>query len=126
MKTDIAMPISDTRKWKVNEPASEILQIVKIELLRKNATILEANSKRIEATLGSEARTRLFGGFFVSEETLPVKITLQMKESAAETEIEATIQDNFGAGFRTGMVGKYKKYMQKLFSLLVAVLEVKS
>ena len=54
------------------------------------------------------------------------KITLQMKESATETEIEATIQDNFGVGFRTGMVGKYKEYMQNLFNLLAAVLEVKS
>jgi hypothetical protein len=120
------MPISDTRKWKVNKPANEILKIVNIELLRKNATILEANSKRIEATLGSEARTRLFGGFFVSKETLPVRITLQMNESATEIEIDATIEDNFGVGFRTGMVGKYKEYMQNLFNWLAAVLEVKS
>jgi hypothetical protein len=126
MKMGIAMPISDTRKWKVNKPANEVLKIVNIELLRKNATLLEANSKRIEATIGSEARTRLFGGFFVSKETLPVKITLQMNESATETEIDATIQDNFGVGFRTGMVSKYKEYIQNLFNWLAAVLEVKS
>jgi hypothetical protein len=122
----IAMPISDTRKWKVNKPANEILKIVNIELLRKNAKLLEANSKRIEATLGSEATTRFFGGFFVSKETLPVKITLYLNESATETEIDATIQDNFGFGLRTGMVGKYKEYIQNLLNWLAAVLEVKS
>jgi hypothetical protein len=47
-----------------------------------------------------------------------------MNESATET--DATIQDNLGVGFRTGMVGKYKEYMQSLFNWLVAVLEVKS
>ena len=99
---------------------------MKIELLRKNAILLEADSRRIEANLGSEARTRLFGGFFVSKETLPVKITLQMNESATETEIDATIQDNFGFGLRTGMVGKYKEYMQNLFNWLAAVLDVQS
>ena len=58
MKTGISMPISDTRMWKVNKPADEILKIMNIELLRKNATLLKANSKRIEATLGSEASAR--------------------------------------------------------------------
>ena len=112
------MPISEARKWKINKSANEILEIVKIELLRKNATIIEASSKRIEATLGSETRTRLFGGAFVSKETLPVKITLQMNETATETEIDATIHDNLGAGFRIGMRGKYREYINNLFNLL--------
>ena len=120
------MPISETRKWKVNKPANEILEIVKIELYRKNATLIDANLKRIEATLGSETRTRVFGGAFVPEETLPVKITLQMNESAAETEIDATIQDNLGAGSRIGMRSKYRKYIQNLLNLLSAVLGAKN
>ena len=120
------MPISETRKWKVNKPANEILEIVKIELYRKNATLIDANLKRIEATLGSETRTRVFGGAFVSEETLPVKITLQMNESAKETEIDATIQDNLGTGFRIGMRSKYREYINNLFNLLSAVLGAKT
>jgi hypothetical protein len=119
------LPISETSKWKVNKPANEILEIVKIELYRKNATLIEANPKRIEATLGSETRTRLFGGAFVSEETLPVKIILQMNESTTETEIGATIQDNLGAGFRVGMRSKYRKYIHNLFNLLSTVLGAK-
>jgi hypothetical protein len=120
------MLISETRKWKVDKPADEILKIVRVELLRKDATLLEADSRRIEAILGSEARTRLLGGFFVSKETLPVKLTLQMNESASGTEIDATIQDNFGPGIRTGMVGKYKEYIGNLFNLLAAVLDIQS
>ena len=120
------MPISDTRKWKVNKSANEILKMVKTELLRKNAKLIEANSMRIEATLGSEGRTRFFGGMLVSMEPLPVKITLRMNESASETEIDAIIQDNLGPGFRIGMVGKYKEYIQNLLNLLATVLEVKN
>ena len=119
------MPIFDTRKYRINKPANEILEIVKIELYRKNATLIEANSKRIEATLGSETRTRVFGGALVSEETLPVKITMQMNESATETEIDATIQDNLGVGFWIGMSGKYKGYINNLFNLLSEVLVAK-
>jgi hypothetical protein len=62
MRMGFVLPISDARKWKVNKPANETLRTVNIELLRKNATLLEASSKRIEVTLCSEARTRLFGG----------------------------------------------------------------
>ena len=120
------MPISDSRKWRVNKPANEILKLVKIELFRKNATLREANSKRIEATFGSETKTRLFGGIFVSEETLPVKITLQMNETAKETEIDATIQDNLGVGSRCGFRGKYRAYIDNLFNLLSTVLETKN
>lgn len=118
------MPISDVRKWKINKTAGEILKIVKNELLRKNATLLEADLRRIEATLGSEATTRFFGGFFVSKETLPVRIVLQMNESAAETEVDVKIQDDIGVGIRTGMAGKYKEYMQNLFNWRAAVLDV--
>ena len=122
----MTLPISESRKWKVNKSANEILELVKIELYRKNATIIQANSKRIEATLGSETRTRLFGGALVSEETLPVKITLQMNELATETEVDAIIQDNLGAGSRIGMRSKYREYINKLFNLLSAVLGVKN
>lgn len=117
------MPISDARQWRVNKPADEILRLVKIELYRKNANLREANSKRIEATLGSETRTRLFGGIFVSQETLPIKIILQMNETATETEIDAIIRDNLGDGGRWGIRGKYKDYIDNLFNLLSTILE---
>lgn len=118
------MPISDTRKWKVNKSADEILKIVSNKLGEKKATLLEANSTRIEATMGSGAKTRLIGGIFVSKKTLPVKITLQMNETAGESEIDATIQDNLGFGLKTGMVGKYKEYIKSLFDELAAALQI--
>jgi hypothetical protein len=62
----------------------------------------------------------------VSKETLPVKITLQMDESAGESEINATIQDDLGFGLRTGMVSKYKEYIQSLFNELAVALGVGS
>jgi hypothetical protein len=119
------LSISDSCKWRVNKPAYEILKLVKNELFRKNATLRGANLKRIEATFGSEAKTRLFGGLFVSEETLPVKIT-QMNETAKETEIDATIRDDLGVGSRWGMRGKYRGYIDNLFNLLSTVLENKN
>lgn len=118
------MPISDTRKWKVKKPADEILKIVSAKLAEKKATLLEANSRRIEATIGSEAKTRFLGGIFVSKETLPVKITLQMNETAGESEVDATIQDNLGFGLKTGMGGKYKEYIQSLLNELASTLQV--
>ena len=118
------MPISDTRKWKVKKPADEVLKIVSGKLAEKKATMLEASPRRIEATMGSEAKTRVLGGIFVSKETLPVKVTMQINETAGESEIEATIQDNLGVGLRTGMAGKYKEYIQSLFNEMASALQV--
>ena len=118
------MPISDTRKWKSKMSGEEILRIVTGKLAEKKATIVEAGSRRIEARIGSNVKTRFWGGAFVSKETLPVKIILQMNESAGESEINATIQDDLGFGLRTGMVGKYREYMQSLFNELAVALKV--
>ncbi|MGA3191419.1 MAG: hypothetical protein ABSD73_02770 [Candidatus Bathyarchaeia archaeon] len=120
------MPISDTRKWKVNKPAEEVRKTVVNTLASKKATLLEASTTRIEAKIGSEAKTRFLGGIFVSKETLPVKMTMQINETGGESEINATIMDNLGVGLRTGMEGKYKEYIQSLFNELANALQVKS
>ena len=118
------MPISETRKWKVKKSAAEVLKIVTGKLAEKKATMLKADPKKIEATIGSEAKTRVLGGIFVSKETLPVKITMDISETAGESEIEATIQDNMGFGLRTGMAGKYKEYIQSLLNEMASALQV--
>jgi hypothetical protein len=128
MKMDIATPISDSRKWKVNKSADEILKILSVELpLRKDAKLLKANSKRIIATMGSGAKTRFWGRAWLSKEMLPVKIILRMNESATETIVDATILDNLGPFFiRAGLTERYMDHMQDLFDWLSAILEVKS
>jgi hypothetical protein len=120
------MPISDTRKWRVNKSADEVQKIVTGVLASKRATLVENSPRRIEAKIGSEAKTRVLGGIFVSKETLPVKVTLQVNEVPGESEIYAVIEDNLGVGFRQGMVGKYKEYIQSLFNDLAIALQVKS
>ena len=117
------MPISDRRKWKVNRSPDEILKIVVNKLAQKKAKLIEATSRRIEATMGSGLKTRVIGGLLVSKKTLPVKITLLMNEVAGETEIDATIEDNLGFGIKTGMVGRYREYMQSLFDELAKALQ---
>jgi hypothetical protein len=117
------MPISDERKWKINRSPDEILKIVTNKLKQKKAKLIAATPKTIVATMGSGLKTRFFGGLLVSKGTLPVKITLVMNEVAGETEICATIQDNLGFGLKTGMVGKYKEYIQILFDELARTLQ---
>ena len=118
------MPISDTRKWKVYKSANEILSITQTLLSTKDATFLEANNRRIEATLGSEGKTRVLGGLFVSKNMLPIKVILVINEFAGVTEVDVSIVDNLGFGARTGMVGKYKDYIQSLFNELANTLQV--
>jgi carbon monoxide dehydrogenase subunit G len=117
------MTISDSRKWKVNRPPDEVLKLLTNMLTQKKAQLRDASSRRIEATMGSGLKTRLIGGLLVSKETLPVKITILLNEVGAETEIDATIQDNLGFGIKTGMVGRYREYIQSLFNELSRALQ---
>lgn len=117
------MPISDHRKWKVGMSSEEILEILTNKLAQKKAKLIEATPRRIEATMGSGLKTRLIGGLLVSKETLPIKMTFSMDEMKGETEIDATIQDNLGFGIKTGMVGKYREYIQSLFDELARTLQ---
>jgi hypothetical protein len=119
------MPISEMRKWKTDKSADEISRIVTAKLAEKKARLLVSEQRRIEATMGSEAKTRFLGGAFVSKETLPVKMTVQVNEGAEGSEIDITIQDDLGFGLRTGMNAKYREYMQSLFGELAAALQVK-
>lgn len=117
------MSIFDRRKWKINRSADEIQRIVVNKLTQKKANIIENTSRKIEATMGSELKTRLIGGLIVSKDTLPVRIILLMNEIAGETEIDATIQDNLGFGIKTGIEGRYKEYIQSLFEELARTLQ---
>jgi len=119
----LRMPISDRRKWKTGKSPEEILKIIVDKLAQKKAKLIEASSRRIEATMASGLKTRVIGGLLVSKETLPVKITLSMNEVAGETEIDATIEDNLGFGLKTGMAGRYREYMQSLFDELAKALQ---
>ncbi len=109
--------------WRVHKSADEVVKVVQNVLTAKKATFLEVNSRKIEATLGSESKTRVLGGMFVSKETLPVKVILLLNESAGVTEVDATISDNLGFGSRTGMVGKYKEDIQNLLNEIAAALQ---
>ena len=120
------MPISDTRKWKVNKPPDDILKMVTDFLVQKKAKFGETATlpaKVIAATMGSGAKTRFFGGMFVSERTLPVKIVVLMNQVAEGTEVQATIQDNLGFGSRIGMERKYRDYIVDLLDDLEDLLQ---
>jgi hypothetical protein len=117
------MPISDRRKWKVNKSSNEILKIVTNFLAQKKARLILADSRRLEATMGSGLKTRVIGGMFVSKDILPVKIILLMNDVAGETEVDATIEDNLGPGIKAGIVGKYQGYIKDLFDDLARVLQ---
>ncbi len=116
------MPITETRKLKVNKSPEQVLKIVVEKMVQKKAQIMEATPLKMEFALGSGSKTRMLGGAFLAAETLPVKVILLMKGNGG-TEIEMTITDNLGFGSRIGLKGKYSKYMQTLFNELSVFLQ---
>jgi len=110
----------------VNKPPDDILRMVTDFLVQKKAKFVETPTlpvKVIVATIGSGAKTRFFGGMFVSEQTLPMKVMVLMNQVAEGTEVEATIQDNLGFGSRMGMERKYRDYIGHLLDDLENLLQ---
>lgn len=118
------MPLSERRKWKTNKSADEIRKIVIDNLTQKKAKITQDDRSYIEARMGSGMQVRLWGAWLVKERTLPVKIILNLyrDKNARETTVDVTIQDDYGFGSRTGMAGKYRLYITKLFEDLISEL----
>ncbi len=116
------MPITETLELKVNKSPEQVLKIVVEKMAQKKAMIVEATPQKIICTLGSGAKTRLGGAAFASADSLPVKITLEMKGKET-TDIVMTIEDNLGFGSRLGLKGKYSKYMQSLFNEISVFLQ---
>jgi hypothetical protein len=115
------MPVSERRKWKTNRSDDEILKIVLANLAQKKAKVIEATPKRIEATIGDQLLGRLKAGFRDSSgDALPVKLTLNLFRDAhaKETVVDVTIQDNLRFAVKTGIVGTYRNYMQRLLDEL--------
>jgi hypothetical protein len=112
------LPIWDRRKWTVAKSSDEVMRTVTGLLAQKRATIVESSPSRVRATMGSGSKTRILGGIFVSDQTLPVKVTLSTNTLGGGTEIEAVIEDNLGFGSRLGMEKKYREYIQTLLGEL--------
>ena len=120
------MPISKTYKLKTQKSPVNLLKLVINKMSEKKATIVEVTPERIQIQLGSRFKAWLFGTALVSKTTLPVKITIFIREINKETELEIKFVDNIfliiDLGIRLGSVGKYYELFDSIMDELKILL----
>ncbi|OWK45141.1 hypothetical protein [Fimbriiglobus ruber] len=73
--------------------------------------VIEDDDEKIVAKQGSQLKTRLLGGWFVSPESLPKRATIRLRETSEGTRVKAVIEESLGFGILDPILkGKYEKY----------------
>ncbi|MGZ4691686.1 MAG: hypothetical protein ACXVKA_02695 [Acidimicrobiia bacterium] len=69
---------------------------------------------RLVIETGSQAKMRLLGGAFIAASSLPARTIVTMAPSAAGTDVTLSADDAVGFGLKTGMKGKYEKWLAEI------------
>ena len=69
----------------------------------------------LEITSGSQLKLRLIGGAFIAASSLPTRTVV---ERAADGEVTITVSDAMGFGIKTGMRGKYERWIDEVVQAL--------
>jgi hypothetical protein len=77
---------------------------------------------RLEVKTGSQTKMRLLGGAFIAASSLPTLVTLTIRPAASGSEIEVAAQDAVVVGIKTGMKGKYERWLQEICEGLQAAM----
>ena len=77
---------------------------------------------RLEVASGSQAKMRLIGGAFIAASSLPTRTIVTMEPHDGRTQAGVTAQDAVGFGLKTGMKGKYERWVAEIVEGIGATL----
>ncbi len=90
-------------------------------LERSGMTITEESDDELQAKEGSQLKTRLFGGWFVSAGTLPKRATITFREVEGGVRVRAVIEESLGFGIMDPVLkDKYERYFEDWLDDLMA------
>lgn len=67
--------------------------------------------ERLEITSGSQLKLRLIGGAFIAGSSLPTRTVVERRDDG---DVTVTVTDALGFGIRTGMRGKYERWLDEV------------
>ncbi|HEU5301725.1 MAG TPA: hypothetical protein VFW06_05730 [Acidimicrobiia bacterium] len=67
--------------------------------------------ERMEVTSGSQLKLRLLGGAFIAGSSLPTRTVV---ERGDDGQVTVTVSDAMGLGLKTGMRGKYERWLDEV------------
>jgi hypothetical protein len=77
---------------------------------------------RLEVLSGSQAKMRLLGGAFIAASSLPTRTIVTIDAATGGSRVGVTAQDAVGFGLKTGMRGKYERWVASIVDGIRAAL----
>ncbi len=105
--------VSQQEHFTSNRSETEILDAASA-VLQKLGGKLSMQEHLISVSLGSQGKTRLLGGMFLSNQSLPTKVTVEVQEGKSERRIFVTAEDRIGFGSAAGLVSRYQTWCAQL------------
>jgi hypothetical protein len=114
-------PITRTATFVTSDPPPEALERCRAWMAQHaSAQVVAHTAERLELTSGSQVKLRLIGGGFIAASSLPVRTVVDAVATETGSELTVTAVDTVGFGIKTGMKGKYQRWLDEIVSGLRA------
>ncbi len=101
-------------KWVVEAAMDRVRRRVEKYFDETGMTWDEDTPDEFQAKQGSQLKTRLLGGWFVSAESLPKSAVVRLKTVDGGVRVWAVIEESLGFGFLDPILkDKYEKYFER-------------
>ncbi len=84
------------------------------QVLSKLGGKLSRQQSIVATDLGSQLKTRLLGGMFLSNESLPTRVQVEVQDGGADRRVFVTAEDRMGFGTTAGLGGRYQAWCAQL------------
>jgi hypothetical protein len=99
--------------WIAHTDVESARDRLKLFFKRNNMSLINHEAGRWRVKQGSQLKTRLLGGWFVSAESLPKEATVTLQQEDDGVLIKAVIEETMGFGFMDPLMkSKYEEYCE--------------
>jgi hypothetical protein len=112
IRTFVSVPVSSHQ---------EAFSRLRRELGNMKVKILQDSAKEVIFTSGSQAKTRLIGGYWIKTSDLPVIASVKFDDES-QHEVGVTVEEHLVVGTTVGMRDKYQRACTELAEKISSVL----
>jgi hypothetical protein len=106
-------------RWVVDGPERAVRKEILALLDEHGMVPVETDDGTIEATQGSQLRTRLLGGWFVDARHLPKRVRISLRETEEGIVVRARMEETLGFGVMDPILEKkYKTFFENWLAKL--------
>src|SRR5437016_4062849 len=110
----IMPPLVETEVFLVDRGPEEVRAAILSKLTSMSARVGTVSDAYIEAKTGSQVAMRLKGGWIAKPIELPMRTAIALQPGDRGTQVQVTVTEAVGFGFKFGMKNKYREALRAM------------